>query len=203
MSSAKPSPLKSLIGFLAFATVLGTFFVLALLASGQKSGVEFCPHDFSRRRFSYVKLAWFDLVINKKKLEDLTSELETTLLADGFLPQPNTPKRWDLVADYNGSSSGLISKDCDARFLTYYLDLGDDDSVFYWLGWNERYPKCARSFWPIVAEMAQDQMYLRIPDLMEYAMANDQDNPEQFLNSIYPKLSDWYQERTQIRDLSS
>ena len=168
------------------------FALLILLGMGQLHGVEFSPDDFSRRSFSYNQMPLTGWVVFKKKYENETTDLEKSLTATRLVPAVVLKeKRWHLISEFG---SKVISHECDARFLTDYLDKYDDDGGNYWDTWNSDYPKCAKVFWPEVAELARDQMYLKVADIMRVAMSNSKDNPKQFKRSLSLALSDVYLE---------
>ena len=136
---------------------------------GMRSGVEFSPDDFTRRSFSYNKDPLFGFVFVGREYVTRTTDLETELISDGWIkPLIRTKKQWHLVSD-SRSNSELVSSDCDARFLTNYLDRTNSDFENIWTVWNRDHPKLAKVFWPVVAEMARDEMYLLLPDLMQFA----------------------------------
>lgn len=174
---------------LALATPVA---ILVLLGMGQMRGVEFSPDDFSRRSFSYNQMPVTGWVVFKKKYEDETTDLEKSLIATRLVPSVVLKqKRWHLISEFG---STVISHECDARFLTNYLDKCDEDGASFWDTWNTDYPKCAKVFWPEVAELARDQMYLKVADVMRVAMSVSKDNPKRFDRSLRSVLSDVYLE---------
>ncbi len=191
------------LSFLSWPIVLISLVVLAitmlvLYSMGTTKGVEFSPDDFSRRRFSYNQAPLLKWVIHKKVFSDATTPFEYFLTIDGFVPTVvNRTKAWHLIQD-SGSHSAFPSDQCDARFLTDYLDLKDDDGIDYWMIWTEDFPKSAKIFWPRVAELARDEMYLRIPDVMQFAMELEKDNPTKFKVSLDQRSSEIYLELGEI-----
>ena len=154
--------------------------LLVMFASGQISGQEFSPDDFSRRSFKYNQTPWFNWVLSKKTYSDQTTTLEESLVMDGFVvPVINKTKNWHLVRD-SGTSGRLMSHECDARFLTDYLDLRNDEGDYYWTQWNTDYPQSAKIFWPKIVDLARHQMYLKIPEVMQVAMELQSDEPDEF-----------------------
>lgn len=169
-----------------------------LYGLGQTSGTEFSPDDFSRRSFSYNQTPYFDWIITKKSYADATTPFEENLILDGFIaPVINTTKNWHLISD-SGSSRSFMSAGCDARFLTNFLDLTDDEGDDFWLGWNEKYPKTAKIFWPRVADLARQEMYLKIPDIMQYAMEIETDDDKQFSKNVDELIATAYFELGKI-----
>lgn len=148
---------------------------LIMVGVGQVRGVEFSPDDFSRRSFSYNQLPVVDYVLFKKTYEDETPDLEIYLVGNGLIrPVLNKKKNWHLVDE---AGVQVQSTDSDARFLTGYLDKRDDDGANYWDTWNTDFPKSAKVFWPYVADLARDEMYLKVADVMRTAMSINKDQP--------------------------
>ena len=175
-----------------------TVALLVFYGLGQTSGVEFSPDDFSRRAFSYNQTPIFKWVIRKKSFNDRTTALEEYLTIDGFVPTVvNRTKTWHLIRD-SGSSSQFASDQCDARFLTDFLDLTNDDGDDFWTIWTDDFPKCAKIFWPQVAELARDEMYLKVPDVMQFAMDLSNDNPSRFKAALCQLVSEAYLEMGEI-----
>jgi len=190
---------KTRIGILLVLLVLALatpVTILVLLGIGQMHGVEFSPDDFSRRSFSYNQMPVTGWVVFKKKYEDQTTDLEKSLIATRLVrPVVLKQKRWHLISEFG---SPVISHQCDARFLTNYLDKYDEDGASYWDTWNTDYPKCAKVFWPEVAELARDQMYLKVADVMRVGMSVSKDNPKRFDRSLRSVLSDVYLELSSL-----
>ena len=89
------------------------------------------------------------------------------LVADQLIEvEPHQPQRWLLIRD---DTPGRPAGDRDARFLVHYLNQVDADSNPYWVTWNDDHPNCAPIFWPIVAKLARHDMFLAIPEIMEFA----------------------------------
>jgi len=167
-------------------------FLLILFGMGQVRGVEFSPDDFSRRSFAYNQMPLVDWVVFKKTFEDKTTDLEQQLVADKLvIPVINKKKNWHLVSE---SSSSVISHECDARFLTGFMDSLDNDGANYWDTWNTEHPNCAKVFWPYVAELARDQMYLNIGKVMNVAMDLKGDDPVEFDLRMTKTLGEVYLE---------
>jgi hypothetical protein len=158
---------RLLIGLLIFL-LIGTLFFLTLLSSSFVAGEEFSPDDFSRRRFHYFQLPLVKWVIRGIDYEDCTSDMERSLSTEGWISS-TPPTIWHLSRD----GSGLLQPaESDARFLVDLLNLKSQqpEYVFFWQEWNEKYPALAGVLWPLVANLARDEMYLAIPELMLMAV---------------------------------
>lgn len=167
---------------------------LVLVAAGQISGQEFSPDDFSRRSFEYNQTPWFNWILFQKTYSDQTTTLEESLVIDGFVvPVINKKKKWHLICD-SGTGSRLTSHECDARFLTDYLDLTNDEGDYYWTQWNTDYPQSAKIFWPKIVDLARNQMYLKIPEVMQFAMEIQLDEPDGFEEVLNGMIAQAYLE---------
>ena len=169
---------------------------LALFGAGQTSGVEFSPDDFSRRQFTYNQTPFFKWVIIGKTYTDATTTMDSSLVTGGFIkPIRNKTKVWHLISDSGTNSEFYLpSHKCDARFLTDYIDLYNEDGDEIWTLWNQDFPNSAKLFWPRIAELARDEMYLRIPDVMRTAMAIEKDEPDKFEKQLDKVIADVYRE---------
>ena len=189
MSETASSKSKFLLILLLVFVILIPLVLAILYGVGQTSGTEFSPDDFSRRSFQYNQTPYFNWVITKKTYSDTTTPFEETLVLDGLIvPVVNRTKNWHLISD-SGSTSNFISAGCDARFLTNFLDLTDDEGENFWMGWNEKFPKTAKFFWPRVADLARQEMYLRIPDVMQLAMEIEKDDVKKFREKLDELIS--------------
>ena len=172
--------------------------LMFLLLSGQTSGQEFSPDDFSRRSFTYNQTPGLKWIIDKKVYTDRTTTLEESLVLDGFVtPVINTTKNWHLIQD-SGSGSGQIPAQCDARFLTDYLDMTNDEGDNYWTQWNTDHPNTAKIFWPQVADLARHEMYLKIPEVMQAAMEVKTDDADEFAEELDDLIARAYLEMGQL-----
>ena len=169
--------------FIGIAFLLISPIVLLIFFGwGQVEGDEFSPDDFSRRSFSYNQAPIFGWPIRKKSYIDTTTPLEKELIADKLItPTVNPKKTWHLTND-SGSGNGMMPVECDARFLTDYLDQRNDEGDYFWSTWNSRFPEPAKIYWPLVADLARDQMYLKVSDVMEFAKKLDQLNDDEAKN---------------------
>ena len=176
---------------LAFV-VMSPIAVLVMFGMGQVIGVEFSPDDFSQRQFSYNQLPLIDYVVFKKTFEDETTPLQQSLKIKRLIkPLRNKDKVWHLVSE---SSSQIPSAECDARFLIGYLEKTDDDGANYWDTWNTEFPKSAKVFWPYIAELARDEMYLKVADVMRTAMTMNKDQPKKLKRTLSKSMAVAYLE---------
>ena len=177
-----------------FGLIVG-FIVLSI--SGNMEGREFSPENFSIRKFTYNKIPFFDWVISPKETVDQTGAVQADLVNLGFLPSTTAAKNWHLISELNVSSS-LLPPECDARFLTHYLELQDSNGVLAFVDWNEKHPHLAPLFWPHVIEMARQESYLKIPEIMEFALTNCPKNPNEFSDVLNTLVAEAYLELGKI-----
>ena len=194
-NSSKPRLL--LIAIIGFVVSIPLVLVI-LYGLGQTSGTEFSPDDFTRRRFTYNQTPYFNWVISQKTYSDATTSFEETLLLDGLImPVINRTRNWHLISD-SGSTANFMSAGCDARFLTNFMDLTDDEGDNLWLDWNEKHLKIAQVFWPRIADLAHQEMYLKIPDIMQFALENETEDVERFAEKLDELTARAYLELGQI-----
>lgn len=194
------TPPKFFSGLIIFLliSVLGLLVgLLVLTLSGNIKGREFSPDNFAIRRFSYTKIPYLDWVINEKKIDDETVPIQQELIDLGLLPRNSTAKNWHLISESNLSNS-LLPPECDARFLTHYLDLKDSEYADVFLKWNLEHPDLAPLFWPHVIEMARQESYLKIPEIMEFALTDCQKNPTEFSDELNTLVAQAYLELAEI-----
>ena len=192
-----PKFFSGLIIFLLIS-VLGLLVgLLVLTLSGNIEGREFSPDNFAIRRFSYTKIPYLDWVINEKKIDEETVPIQQELIDLGLLPRNSTAKNWHLISESNLSNS-LLPPECDARFLTHYLDLKDSEYADVFLKWNLEHPDLAPLFWPHVIEMARQESYLKIPEIMEFALTDCQKNPTEFSDGLNTLVAQAYLELAEI-----
>jgi hypothetical protein len=150
----------------AMALIAGPF-LLYLFIGGRVQGEEFSPDDFSRRSFSYNVMPIFHFTVQGIYYQDSTPVFEQTLFADGLLGNANdqvsSDKQWHLI---NDTVSDQRSGDFDARILCRFLNLTNPDSESIWIQWNGKFPKLAAQFWPIIADLARESLYLDISTIM-------------------------------------
>jgi hypothetical protein len=175
------------VGLIFLATIPIGLIVFA--TRGYVSGSEFSPDDFTRRHFSYQQLPWLNWTISGIEYNDVTPELEQSLMKNGLIerrvPPTGQSKTWHLFWDARVPDS----HGCDARFLTSYLDFSDWDATTatskpYWLTWNEAHPDSAKVFWPTIADLARNEMYLVIPTIMRFAMDQSDDDAALFQTEL-------------------
>jgi hypothetical protein len=163
------------------ALLLVVFLLVVTLLFGRVSGEEFSPYEFKRRTFHFYELPFVRLQVWPVKRFDTTGDIETMLVTDKILtPQPPATPRWDLVRGYRGSTAVAEG---DANILCRYLDRSEP-----LLKWMSDHPKPAKVFWPIIARLAEQELYIFMPDTFELALAaTDEKKLERELNGLLAK----------------
>lgn len=186
-------------GLVMLSLLIGGLVCLPMLMfGGQHYGMEFSPDDFSRRSYEYRILPFFNTTISGIKYSPVKGGIGSKLVGDKLItPLQGTNKTWHLLYGSGYRSGNEIARDCDARLLADCLDKTDEDGNI-WSKWNTKFPGCAKVFWPIVAKMARDEMYLKLPDLMEFAMQCVKDDPVTFTKHLNETASKAYLELGQL-----
>ncbi len=173
-----------LLGFIVGAFALTCIVSMILYSNSFRSGTEFSPDTFQTREFNYQKFPFSNWVISGVEYERYKGGCGPKLITDNWI-KARPEKHWDLVND--SSVNPNKSADCDARYLVDYLqqyqysDVGNTNQTNRWLRYCDDHPKCAAVFWPIIADMARQGMYLAIPAVMEFGDKTvDEDNVEEY-----------------------
>ena len=166
-----------------------SYFILAGL--GEKSGVEFSPDDFSMRRFDYNRVPFFNWTKRGIDYDPYPCPTAKTLIADDWIRVTGrTPRRWHLVSESRMFSSEPLPAECDARFLTDYFEMSNSEGEIIVLKWTDSNPKSAKILWPLIAELARNQVYLPIPGILEFSLAHKKaDNDSVFLKSLENRVA--------------
>jgi hypothetical protein len=148
---------------------LAVVVLIATLLFGQHGGEEFCPDRFTRRSFFYFQIPLVGIQVTPIFRDDTTNSLENYLVAGKFVSRTSTDNpRWDLVTALSAGSQVVRG---DAEILCSYLDTTGDNGGLYWQHWSDTNPVAAKILWPLVAQLARQQLYLFVPELFELASA--------------------------------
>ena len=178
----------SVIAFAVFAFCSFLYLVFGCHYSGE----EFSPDDFSFRSFSYRYEPITGTVISGRTFTKGTRPWLPKLVKDKFIkPVNNKEKTWHLIYD-NGNYFRGHSADSDARFLVEYLDLQDESGENTWTAWNSEHPDLAKVLWPLIAEMARDDMYLVLSDVFTFVLRTDASKPEKFQTDLQQEVAKAY-----------
>jgi tetratricopeptide (TPR) repeat protein len=133
---------------------------------GRVQGEEFSPASFRRRTFSYYEVPVLRLQIGPVVCGGEFDTLEGYFAKQPFIAADSSPPRWDLVQCVRALSGAVQG---DAAILCQYLDARTPDGEFCWLEWSKARPQLAEVLWPAVADMARQQLYILIPELIRAA----------------------------------
>jgi len=156
------------------------------------SGEEFSPDDFSFRSFSYRYEPITGTVFSGRSYSPNPRNWLPNLVKSQLIkPVCNKEKKWDLVHD-NGYYYSGSSVDSDARFLVDYLSLQNESGENTWTTWNAEHPDLAKVLWPLIAQMARDDMYLVLSDVFTFVLKSNASKPEKFQADLHQEVAKAY-----------
>lgn len=151
-------------GLLLIIVVVPTLAIYVLI-KGSRGGEEFSPDNFTSRRFTYMVFPGTDWVLQGMTYDDTTSAACTQIVSDGLISTSSGPnQRWDLI---NDRKIGSLGSEFDARFLTMALAEEDSEHDSVWEKWTVKFPDSAKVLWPVIADLARDNMYLAVPEILD------------------------------------
>lgn len=163
----KPWVVPNWVYGLGLALLVVAFIGGLTMMFGRVSGEEFSPYEFKRRTFSFYEIPLVRLQVWPIKHIDATGDVETEVVAKKLITiKPPAEPRWDLVLGYRGSAQVAEG---DANILCRYFDRLDSSAERTWQTWTQEQPKLAKILWPRIAKLAEDDLYLFMPDLFELA----------------------------------
>ena len=156
---------------LSFAVCLGTAIIVGLF--GRVEGEEFCPQRFTVRRFRYYQIPFLHLQVAPVTFSPSSrgnGPLSTYLRTKKMLSSSGSKVRWDIV--YLGEVS-LDSSRGDAEILIQYLEQPGAIGTKSWLDWTKdpEHEEVGRFLWPLISKMAEDHLYILMPDVFDWARA--------------------------------
>jgi hypothetical protein len=155
---------------------------------GQVVGEEFSPDVFQRRTYIYFRIPLLGVQISPVWRWGSSGELEAYLTQHKFVPPcPRRPPRWHVATAHFAGTSSLQG---DAHILCKYLDARQEDGELIWLAWTKDNATSAKALWPAVAQLAQQNLYTFVPELMR--LAGDECEPIQLQQRIDRALIDAY-----------
>jgi len=170
--------------------------LIATFLFGQHGGEEFCPDKFTRRSFYYFQVPLLGFQVTPILRDNTTNSLENYLITHKFVTPTATDKpRWDLVT---ASSAGSQLVRGDAEILCSFLDTKDDKQKSYWQVWSNTHPEAAKVLWPLIAELARQQLYLFVPELFE--LADGETDPQALAEELNRSLARQYQRLATIQE---
>lgn len=177
---------------LGLVALLVVFLVLLFcsLVFGTVWGEEFSPDTFDRRTFTYQEIPLIHVQIWPITRTNSASSLEQLLTKNKLIPaSTNATPRWDLVSMTHVKPG---SEKCDARILCLYFGNEGLAPNTVWLDWTQSNAELAKVFWPVVAKVARQQLYIFVPDLFE--AARQATDPKKFQAELDLLLARKYRE---------
>lgn len=169
------------------ALVLGVLLVTVIRTMGRVQGEEFSPTHFRSRTFSFYEIPlihWQITPIHRTASTPRTAILLTQ--KKWVTPPPGTPTVWHLVSLRRGIEE---SQDADAALLIEQLRLRGR-GVSYWRKWSQEHPELARVLWPAIEKLAQRELYILMPRLLE--MSRRVENAQSLRSTIASYLRQQY-----------
>ncbi|TWT64613.1 hypothetical protein CA85_37460 [Allorhodopirellula solitaria] len=131
---------------------------------GYVEGEEFSPTHFRSRRFSFYEIPIIHWQITPIKRTRSTPATARLLSQKKWISPPSTPPSvWHLVSLRRGAGERF---DDDAALLLSQLRLRRTSGLF-WSQWSQKHPQLARVLWPTIATLAQRELYILMPRLLE------------------------------------
>ncbi len=171
--------------------ILAGGLLLTLIATaifGRVTGFEFAPDTWERRTYTYYELPIVQIQVSSVTRDTHREPIEQELVKKRYVSINAPPKRWDLVSSFR---HGARWRQGDAQILCTYLDAWNDDEL-YWLKWTSSHPELAAIFWPEVAKLARERLYLLTPDLFELAAGVE--DPTELARDLNQILARRYEE---------
>lgn len=164
---------------MAFIAIVVFLFVVGIY--GQVAGEEFSPQKFTMRRFSYAQIpllriqVWPVKFSNVNTTEDALAQYirRSTRTNNVASRIRRSPARWDIVTLREAGSDEYRG---DASILTNYLQQPGAVGLESWLDWTKANPKLAGELWAVVMELANADLYVVVPDVLEAARNLDASN---------------------------
>ena len=137
-----------------------------VMVKGRVSGREFAPSHFQTRQFSFYEIPFLHVQITPIERKNTTGPVSRQLKAKGWIqvPRGKKPTDWHLVS----LQRGIGGTPAVAGLLIDELELQYSGSAF-WKTWNTDNPKRASVLWPAVQRLAERELYVMIPELMQLA----------------------------------
>lgn len=162
----RPRNPRLLLGIAGLAGLVLVFYI-GTRFFGLVRGEEFTPDLFQRRTFEYYEIPLIRIQVTPIARQDNTNSLERYLRGQKFVPAARpTPPRWDLVSCSQAGRGVAVG---DADILCAYLDAKDAEDTYVWRTWTEKHADLAKILWVEADHLADQRLYLLIPDLFELA----------------------------------
>ena len=151
---------------LALAAAVVTF---ATVQFGAVHGVELNPYTFARRSYSLYEIPILRWQVRGIRREDIPSTVVDFLEQQKYVAAAKgSPDVWHIVTGSRGVQAPTIG---DANILVTYLETLDAENEHPWVEWSEKNPKLAPILWKAVGRLAQEVLYVFVPDFFDLALA--------------------------------
>lgn len=151
------------------------------------SGEEFSPQVWERRSYSFGELHPFDYQLwGITRTPIARSSFETYLVGQKLVPLQAKADRWDVL--WSVEYAPLSYK--DAAILTRAFDEIGPTGGYVWHQWSLDHPEMARALWPCVATLAEDYLYVYVPEILD--LARDAEDPTEFEKRLLEKMQAIY-----------
>jgi hypothetical protein len=174
------------VGWTALGVVAaGLVVTFATVQFGGVHGVELNPYSFARRSYSFYEVPIIRWQVRGIRREDVASVVVDFLEQQKYLPAAKAaPDVWHIVVGSRGMRPPRLG---DADILVRYLETTTAENNHQWVEWSEKNPKLAGPLWKAVSRLAQDELYIYIPELFDKALAAT--DPVQFQNQLDAELA--------------
>jgi hypothetical protein len=130
------------------------------------SGTEFSPNTFQTRSFSYSRIPGTSTRLTPTNISQSASAASIDILK--HLPILNRAQEWHVM-----SVAGVSGEFQGANVLATALKQRAPDGNDVWGAWSVRHPTAAAVFWPLIQQVAFQQLYECIPELLQIAELAD------------------------------
>lgn len=194
-TTRKPRSRLARWGLPVLVAALGVLAVAAVVAwvtvsFGSVYGVEFNPKTFHRRTFLYYEIPGTGWQVRKVERIDSTGKTEEFLQTNNHIPKKSQGQEvWHIVQAHRGRRSW----DGDAHILVNYFDAKDGFNNPIWLEWSSANPKLASLLWPAVSQLAVDELYIYVPEVLALAEGlKDAQDAKTFPRELNDRLGQTY-----------
>jgi hypothetical protein len=135
-----------------------------IVTMGHVEGEEFSPTHFRSRTFSFYEIPIIHWQITPISRSTTTPSTAILLTQKKWITPPATPPSiWHISSLRHGVGE---SKDDDAALLLRQLRNGAGGSGS-WSQWSQDHPELANVLWPTIAKLAERELYVLMPRLLE------------------------------------
>ena len=176
-----------------WATVIATILICLVVSfiiatQGHVRGYEFAPSHFEQRKFSFYEIPLIHLQITPIKRKNATPPTATYVRLNTLKKVPKGRAiTWHLVSISRGLTGQKVA---DADLLMQHLQMNNQQDA-YWEVWSKKHPKHAAILWPIIQQLAQRELYVLIPMVLQIAEVNA-DSPTQMQKTLDQRLTEEY-----------